>query len=256
MVLLLGLAVGVLSAVMLERQASQALTVRRQMDSYQEHHAKRGLQEVIEAWLRNMRNQPIHDMLGLEGHALDVALADGSEVSVYMRPGQGEILDDMTGLSGPERADAVAIREYFNAIVGETGGEGMRRRVGPVRVSAQSAPREVLEAVGRRVLRGDDPRSLVDEILSARDADEFLDRHLRNAARRAGLDSEQQRRVRSLLVASSEYWYVTLELRAQPGPNRPLEVVSRYGGYVRIPESRGTTGPRVGFLTFEPLGVE
>ena len=49
--LIIVLLVGVVTGLMFERQASQRRLIDRQLWWYQEHHARFGVQEVVDAWM-------------------------------------------------------------------------------------------------------------------------------------------------------------------------------------------------------------
>ena len=93
-VVLLTVVVGLTAAVGLQRQSSESLSVARQVAAYQQHHASRGMQEAIGVWLRAVNARTVGESLGEGGHALDISLADGSTLSVYLHDGQGTALAD------------------------------------------------------------------------------------------------------------------------------------------------------------------
>src|SRR5262249_23640476 len=53
MVVLLTLVAAVTLTVILERQAADALTVRRQIGNYEAQHVARGLGEILETWVNS-----------------------------------------------------------------------------------------------------------------------------------------------------------------------------------------------------------
>src|SRR4051812_26592877 len=100
MVLMLVLISGVLLAVMIDRQGAQALTVQRELDSYTFHHISRGVQEAIEAWIRNNGNNDIAGALDVDGHAFDLQVEGGQLVRISFYEAQDTVLAELAGLNG------------------------------------------------------------------------------------------------------------------------------------------------------------
>ena len=93
-VIVLAMVVAIMAALMLERQAAQRLAVQRQLNQYRDHHFQRGVREVVGAWTDTLGGQPIEKMVDIDGHALDIAMADSGWLSVYLYDGQGSTLSD------------------------------------------------------------------------------------------------------------------------------------------------------------------
>ncbi|MCX5688663.1 MAG: hypothetical protein NTV94_02525, partial [Planctomycetota bacterium] len=82
-VLLLVLVSGIVISVMMERHVVQALTVQRELQQYAFHHTSKGVQEAIEAWLRQTNaTRNMAEAIEADGHAFDLTLDGGSSVRV------------------------------------------------------------------------------------------------------------------------------------------------------------------------------
>src|SRR5438034_8251573 len=142
MVILLALVVGIMTAVMLERQSAQSLTVQRQLHEYRDHHFSRGVREVVGQWTDTLSGQPIEKMIQDDGHVLDITSADGGWLAIYMFDGQGSALVDFSGLNEQEHTDALGILQAMSALSGDNPDSAWLRAVGPVKICAASAPPE------------------------------------------------------------------------------------------------------------------
>lgn len=220
LVIMLTLVCSVLLAAMLTRHSGQLRTSQRQIDTYNFGHATRGLQEALNTWIASNGNNPIAEALAPDGLAFELVTDSGQTVRTYLQDGQGLALGNLAGLSVENfRTGRDALKR-----LGELAGDraaGMVRTDGPLAVSVNSAPAEVLDAMVFAVLGDDSGDGLVDDILSKRTAEGYIDS--------AGVDklvadsdvpSEFKARVKAMLSANPMLWRVVV-VSEWPGSGRP-----------------------------------
>ncbi|MEM9372158.1 MAG: hypothetical protein AAGA55_00815 [Planctomycetota bacterium] len=261
MVLLATVVVGMGVGVAMTRFAAQTKVVARQARAYNEHHAGRGLQEAIGAWLRQQNGRNIGDAIDPDsGHAMDIELKDGSVVSVYLRDGQGTALADLgsvpsnrieeAGLVIKNLSDSVSTREYLR----------LTRSVGPSAISINSAPEAVVRAVAEAV-GGADGEAFADELLRIRARGREITRQdITSSIGAAGLSKEQRTAALRMMSTDISLWAVIVELRGGAGLQRG-RLLSRYGGLARLrvgTTRNSTSNPSElgSFLTWRELSTE
>jgi hypothetical protein len=260
-VLVLALVTGILAAVVLERQSYQRRAVTRQLTSYQDTHFERGVREVVSQWTDTLVGQPIEKLLDEDGHALDIERPDGSVVSIYLFDGQGTALSEPAGLVEQETLDAAGVLERLREVVGrrrllESGSEFVRP-VGPARVCAASAPREVLEAIASYAKGGKNGSRFADSVMESRRDEEVSEADLNTAFSAADLSVEERNIAKRLLVVSPELWNTVVDVY------HPREgLMARYGGRFLLQSGgnanwKNTTVVSLGkFLSWEALPIE
>ncbi len=233
MVVLLTFLMALVIAVILERQAAHALTVRRVAGQYDAHHTRRGLSEVIEAWVRSGQTKPMRERLGPDGLAMTIELAGGLSgrsqgphtVALYLEDGQQSVLSDFTGLSGDLLLDAKLMFEAFRSISGNT---RLQRTLGPVAVSAMSAPREMLIAAAMAAGTSGSPEAFAEAVLAQRDPGPLSAQAVQQAGSEAGYQGEALQRLIRLVAPETTLW----RLRADVSAGGRL--VDRYLGYAIV----------------------
>lgn len=261
MVVLVMVVVGMTISVALSRFSAQSKVVERQIRAYHEHHAGRGLQEAIGAWLRMQNGRDLFDVLDPStGHAMDIELDDGSIVSVYLRDGQGTALSNLTGRTENEISDGAAVLRQLALNVSQKQYLDMTRAFGPLAISAASADELLVTNVCDAIMEGNGS-TLADGILETRQQNGRLTRvDMTTISTNAGLSGEQRAMVQRLFATDIELWAVVVEVRAGSGAMRG-RLVSRYGGITRIRLNSGRRNNsnlmELGaFLTWKDIGVE
>ena len=234
MVILLMIVVSLGIGLAMARFSAQSKSVSRQVSKYQEHHLGRGLQEAIAAWLRQQNGRDLHEVLEPEsGHAMDIVLADGSEVSVFLRDAQGAALSNLTNLSDLEIEEGGLILRNLAATTSEKQYLQETRPFGPFSISIASASDRVLDA-SARVIAGSLADRFLAELDSIRYNDEAISRtELTRIATASGLDSDQRAAMFRVLATDIELWAVIIEVRAGSGLNQG-QTIARYGGVTQI----------------------
>ncbi len=237
MVILLLLVVSMGIGFAMMRFSAQSKTVARQVSKYQEHHLGRGLQEAIGAWLRQQNGRDLYEVLEPEtGHAMDIILADGSEVAVFLLDAQGAALSNLTNQSDTVIEEGGLILRNLAASTTEEEYLRETRPFGPFTISIASASDVVLDAAAR-VVAGSQADRFISELFSLRDNPESISRtELTQVATSAGLDSQQRAAIFRVFATDIELWAVVIEVRAGGGV-RQGQLIARYGGVTNLRSS-------------------
>jgi len=244
MVMLLVLVTGVAVAVMMERQVAQAMTVRRQLEQYQFHHAAKGAQEAIEAWIRSSgASRSLQDALEPDGFAFDLAFQTGETVRVSFFDGQDNALIEMAGLTADAQETARAILLELSSREG-AGARNFIRRDGPLAVSVNAARPEVLFAVVNAITEGEGTQDIVDEIIHQRSQGPLTGAILNEIYSRTTLLPETRSRLTSVLTAQPSLWRVVAQIDPPPGAAYPRAPSRRFCGVLVLTAPGGAARDR------------
>lgn len=249
--------VSILTVVMLDRQATVTLAVRRQLDQYQEHHGKKGLAEVVEAYLLMLQNVSMSDLIEEDPHLFDLVLADRSIVSISFQAAQGRVLAYPNKLDPAMRDRAEEVLVNLRGLVGPERFDRLTRPDGPMAIDAQSADEAVIRAAAR-VATGDIELGdrLSDELIRARADHELTRADLGRISTNLEFSPDQRADTTELFTVQPSIWGVRVELRTPRFGNQPERVVSAYEGLVRMGSGRSRrTGRGNVFLSFEPVDL-
>jgi hypothetical protein len=238
LVVVLALFVSIMVAIVIGRQSSQGLIVERQIRTYKQSHFERGLREVVGAWTDSLLGQPLRELIGEDGHTLDIEMNDGGWASVYLFDGQGSLVSTSAGLTEQQRADMAGVIEALAAITGDHVDPSWFRPVGPVKVSLMTAEPEVLEAIAAHA-GSRTPERMAASILEARARGELLQPDVETAYNAAGLGPEQRTVANRLVALQPELWAMVVEVYdpQRIGEHGPLQ--ARYLGRFTLPVSGG-----------------
>jgi hypothetical protein len=257
LVLLLALVASVVMAMVLDRQRTQTLSQKRQMDHYRDDHFAKGMQEAIDAWMKSVAARPFNELLGPDGHALDMDLAGGVTLRLYAFDGQGSILTEIMGLTGEARVDAANLISELSQLPPElratlTGFQRgrlteMTRRYGPLQISVNSAPEPVLHAAVRYAFGGSKSADAVNAIVEARSEKVLTAPDLSDVI--AKLKGEiNERSVMTRLLTTQPVLY-RLEARLyRSGASADAAPAAIYAGYTMI-SGRSSQRDRTGSQT-------
>lgn len=224
--LLLLTVVGLLAASTAQRQVSSALTVKRQIDSYREHHGAMGLQSAVQMWLRVQKATSIAGLLGPDGHAFDLEFADGSTISVYLNSGQGTALVNLSSVDSEQVIAAARIVQQLNTTLPNVSFKAVTRNVGPVAIDLAHADEAVVRAAAGAVTTDVNKAELLASALMQNRGGAT-----RNTLSQAGVDAELSNEERAtlynLITTTTTLWRVHLEVRRGLGRG---DVVARYEG--------------------------
>jgi hypothetical protein len=261
MVVMLVMLASLLITVMLQRSTTQGYTVKRQMDSYLEHHASRGFQEVLSVWTQSLGRFSILEVIDEDGHAFDLKLHDGSVVSISIQDAQGALINSLIGV--PEAQEYLVLEPMHWLDTMYPDRVDLVRPAGPIQVSAGSAPKEVLDAIEASILDAEATGTLASEIIKAR-GDGTLDAtELAAAGNAAGFSSGTQAGdFRSLLTHEPSLFRAIVELH-QPRYGGGMRLAARYSGLLQVrPLTGGGQNNPDGlissslFLSWGPLPIE
>lgn len=255
LVVLLSVSATLVAAVMLQRMSAQALTVQRQLEDYQTTHQARGLREAVDFWLTTVSGRRITDNLADDGKAMDLQLADGSTVSLYVTDGQSGVLSDFSGLRDEDRQTAIQILQQLHAA--SPGLAGTERTFGPVSVSAASAPFEVLQAVASAVVGPDGGTAFAQSLVQARAQKRLANTDLNEAATKAKAEGETRAKLMRLVTADPTVWRVVVDVRAAQSDR----LTARAEMFAVLPSSRGrdrtaSVWQRTSILNFRWIPVD
>lgn len=256
-VIFLALLVGVVAALLLERQSAHTLAVERQAASYRDRHFEKGVREVLSAWTDSLAGQAIENLIGDDGHALDLATSDGGWIEVYLFDGQGSALTDPTGLTQEEHDDAAGLLDALAAIVGDQANPGWFRPVGPVKICVNSAPPELLEAAASYATGGKAGRRFARELMDAKSRKGVIEAPDLETAKGADRIGAEERVVLDrILTLKTEMWAMVVDVYPPGAKGVPT---ARYGARFLAPGvgGRSTSMQALGkFLSWESLPVE
>lgn len=151
LVIVLALAASLAVVVLLERQSTATLTVRRQVDAYHSHHISFGMREMVSKWLRQFRGA-VEDNLDSNGRAFSLQLPGGNTVSVYIEDAQGLALSDPTQFVGRRREIVEFMSGYIQTRSRPEDVDKLLRPVGPEKICVTTAPRDVLVALASAIV--------------------------------------------------------------------------------------------------------
>lgn len=261
MVILLMVVVGLTMSLSLRRLSTQQLVVERQIDGYYQHHSGRGLQEAIGAWLRQQNGRALNDVLEEgTGKAMDITLADGSVVSIFLFDAQGTMLSDLSSV-GVNQVDEVGLAlKNLARSVSPQEYQRLTRPFGPSGVSIHTASESVVRATALAIA-GNNGLRLADDLLLQRASGEIITRQiLVETATRSGVDSEERAAVLRRFATDVQIWGVVVEVRGGRGLSRG-RLLARYGGVTRIRSNAGRRSSsnvmEIGaFYTWKDLGID
>ncbi|MCC6677956.1 MAG: hypothetical protein IT436_12500 [Phycisphaerales bacterium] len=215
---LLSVTATLMAAVMLDRVTAQTLTVQRTLEDYRATHQKRGMCEVVQFWLREVANgRRAADSLDPDGRALDLQLADGSVVSLFIADGQSTMLADLSALADADRQLAGQMLAQLRSQ--SPGLHDSERAFGPLAISANSAPHQVLQAAATAIAGADPGAAFANAVIEARAQKALSSQDLSELALKAEIEGEPRGRLLRAITAEPSMWKVLVDVRgAQNGP--------------------------------------
>lgn len=231
LVVILAAVLATVVAYMLARQSVQALTVERQINRYREHHAGRGMAELVDGFLKTVRNHDPSTAMTPDGKVLDCDLPGGGTLSVFMADGQSDPVDPT--IAGSDRDSALALSQ---ATPEGTAG----RTMGPTQVSINSASQETLIAIAKLCTADQHGEDFALAVLSARAGKPIPPEDINKIAQSVGFTPEQLTVLSKYLTAEPQIWLVETHLRPGGGPaflgsqgERVFTAKANLGGHTR-----------------------
>lgn len=214
LVVILSMVATMVIAVMLERQSQQTLVTVRQLRWTQDRHLESGVREVVGAWVKGSSRR-LGEISKSGGHALDLMMEDGRNFRLDLEDAQGSVLATFDGVPANEAALA---RNLYDTIAMRAGDprtlEGWTRLVGPVAVSAASAPEAVLAAVASTRLGEGQAAAMARDIVLARESPDQSGgpQWLRRILSEYVSDLEDRRELQRLIVAEPSLWRIRVSV--------------------------------------------
>lgn len=222
MVALMSVVVGLLAAMMIERQGAQTRLVQRQITSYRDDHLARGLEEIVDSWLKGVAHRPLRERLDPDGKALEMELDGGIKLSVYVFDAQGTVLTDLGGLAGESMQDARGILSELRHSASAArlrSPPPLTRKRGPVRVSALTAPDEVLRAAVTYATGGDKADAFIAAILRGQSSGKMTNEDLIQFQNEASVSAAARPVIQRVLTTEPTLWRLDAKItRTNPGP--------------------------------------
>lgn len=236
--------------IILDRQGTQNLAVRRELNGYMEHHGSKGIEEALSAWSASLVGLNLQDLVAQDPHIVDLNLPTGHMISLTLSDGQGTLLTNYTSLQNNEPAAAQAMLSILETTLG-AGASDYIRDVGPLPVSIHVAPAPVLEAAAAYIM-GDGERSvgLASALTRLQAGGGVTSTDLTNLASSEGLSPEQRQRLSMVVTDRPLLWNMRVEMFTPQTATRGPELVSVYVGLMRV--NAGQNG-RASILSFRPL---
>ncbi|MGD9691329.1 MAG: hypothetical protein AB7G17_00640 [Phycisphaerales bacterium] len=201
MVILTALVASLVVGVAMQRHAAQELLARRQVEEYRRHHDMLGAQAIIRFWLSRKQNPELAELARQKTPVHKFSLPGGLRITVWLEDGQGLVKADLTEVFPQEK------REWFGAVLARMpqGRGDLVRRVGPVEISLNAAPREVLAA-----LRADDA-SFAELVIGARDRERLTQASMTQLLERSGFTATEIGDVARLVTYDTTLWRLRVE---------------------------------------------
>ncbi len=249
LVIMLSIIFSLMATVMFQRQSVARLRLTRQLAAYQEHHAARGLQEIVGVWLTTLRGAPLNDLLEDDGFAFELTMPDRSTARVYFFDAQSLVLSNWQALGEEQAAEAAGVYEQIRKVLAPGELAKLSRPFGPVAVSVNSAGERVLRAVAGFALQTADENqqnTVVDEIIRARNRGELQRGTIAQIVVRQGIENQDRIRFTRLLTINPTLWKIRVDLHTSMGSKLHPDV--RYEGLTEISgaSSGVTSGAQVG----------
>jgi type II secretory pathway component PulK len=246
LVLMLVLICSILLAVLLQGHSTMLLNTQRQIDTYAFGHATRGVGEALNLVVQG-REAEIAQALDPDGKIVEFHVDGGQVLSVYLEDGQGKVLSNLSGL-GTENYRLG--REVLRRL-GEVARERaplMIRGEGPLAISVNSAPEEVIRAALSAITGGEGGDGLARDIVRRRSAEGVIAADdLRTMISGSELSDEQKGRANALLTASPTLWRVWAVLESGD-PFVPAQEYTAWATFLRSrsasPGDRATSAQR------------
>jgi hypothetical protein len=208
----------ILIAAILTRHTGQSLLTQRHVDKYREHHAFKGLEEAVTAWVNATGS--VSDALAEDGHAFDIELPSHEVLRVYFEDAQGTVLGRFSGLADQDLDDAAAAVDHLRRAAGQQAPQLVRKE-GPLAVSIAAAPPEVLHAVARTLVSPVNASTLADELGRMQENWDVTPESLSAAMDAANVPQEDRARAVRLLTTEPVLYRVWVEAWAPTG-DEPL----------------------------------
>ncbi len=198
----------------LERYSTQQLIVQQQIEGYRRHHDVQGARAVLKLWIERQRLGDLGAKASPITPAHRFELPGGRRIAVYLLDGQGLAKADVSD-------EAPAMRQAYETFQRRLPPDrpDLYRRLGPVTVSINSAPEEVIAALAP------DGRELAPTVLVARQEERLNQASARTLLTDFGYDNEQIAEIFRLIAFEPTFLRTLVEVEDTTG-------VMRFAAYI------------------------
>lgn len=248
LVLLLALVGSMAAAMMLTRSGSSRRAVQRQVEAYQLHHMRAGLQEILSFWSSVYVRSPTYGQPeGVWGFDCEL---EGTKVTIRLQDAQGTPRLDNTH---PDASIAGMMERAAELYAARTGKPlSMLRQRGPSLLSINSASAEALECLILAI----DPEARAAEFASqviSRRTPARIDKaqEIMELCRTAGLEEASVHKLAAMLTTDPMVWRVSATIVDSSG-----KVLAEQGGIGigAVRPSQATSGTNWALLTWGDVG--
>ena len=207
----------------LERYSAQQLIVEQQIEGYRRHHDVQGARAVLKLWLERQRLGDLGAKASPDTPAHRFELPGGRRIAVFLIDGQGLAKADLSGETPAMRA---AYEAFQSRIPGDR--PDLYRRLGPIQISVNSAPEELLAALAP------DGRDLGPTLAVARQSERLNQANMRTLLTDFGYETGDVGKVLQLVAFEPTFLRTVVEVEDPSG-------VMRFAAYI---DAGGTNANR------------
>lgn len=206
-------------ATALERYSTQRLIVQQQVEGYRRHHDVQGARAVLRLWLEKQNFAALASKLSPETPAHRFELPGGRRIVVYLVDGQSLARSDVGN-------ESRALQDIYRAFQRRLPPDrpDLYRRLGPLQVSINSAPEEVLAALAP------DGRDLAPVLLTARSQQCLNQANTRTLLTDFGYDNDEIADVLRLVEFEPTFLRTVVEIEDPAGVMRFAAYIDASGG--------------------------
>jgi hypothetical protein len=198
----------------LERYSTQQLIVQQQIEGYRRHHDVQGARAVLKLWIERQRLGDLGAKASPSTPAHRFELPGGRRIAVYLLDGQGLAKAD---ISGEAPAMRMAYEKFQRRLPPDR--PDLYRRLGPLTVSVNSAPEDVIAALAP------DGRELAPTVLVARQEERLNQANMRTLLTDFGYDNEEIAEIFRLIAFEPTFMRTLVEVEDPSG-------VMRFAAYI------------------------
>lgn len=247
LVVLVSLVAALLVTFSLDRQMTQSLGVKRQIDRYANHHFSKGVEMLIESFARSVSGRQVPEMLDPSGLAMRVMTDDGVGLRVSFFDAQDTVLEQFDGFGREDRTMGEGILVRLIEGAGVDAVRQHTRKFGPLAVSVNSSSEMVLRGALDAALLGDNVDRVLNTLLQARrsaaNGMAMTREELQLALESAGLDPQLRARVERVVTAQPIVWRFVVEPDAPPSSAGGTTV--RYEGLAILAPANADKGANI-----------
>jgi len=225
MIILLIFVGSLVVASALERYSTQQLIVEQQIEGYRRHHDVQGARAVLKLWIDRQSLGELGTKASPDTPAHRFELPGGRRIAVYLIDGQGLAKADV---SDEQPAMRLAYERFQRRLPQDR--PELYRRLGPMQVSVNTAPEEVLAALAP------DGRDLAPTLLVARRYERLNQANMRTLLTDFGYESGDIADIFRLVAFEPTFLRMVVEVEDPSGVMRFAAYINAGGVNARRPQ--------------------